>query len=208
MGGMGGTEGGTDGGTVGTAVAHGDAERATDATRWQRSEGRSTVAVPHRGLFNRNTSHAGWQPGPWHRQAGRLLAVDVRAWRAHEFVATPVEFVDGAGDGARACHERGHFVQWVGGNLWCVHPYPSLNNFFFLIHKPGQPVAGGVEGVEAGRRKRGVPGERGRVKFVDGPRIHAAKQGEWGDGWVSGAIASGAGGTEAWKPAAGVGINS
>ena len=86
--------------------------------------------------------------------------------------------------------------------LGLVRGYPSLNNFFFLIHKPGQPAAGGVEGVEAGRRKRGVPGERGGIRFVEGPRIHDGKQGEWGDGWVSGAIASGAGATKAWEPAA------
>lgn len=90
---------------------------------------------------------------------GRVTGcVAVRAWRAHELVATPVEFVDGSGDGARARHAP-HFVQWVGGNLWCVHPYPSLNIFFFS-NTQAEPGRGGWCGT--GGPKKAKEGGTGR----------------------------------------------
>ena len=124
MGGMGGTEGGTDGGTGGATVAHGDAERATDATRWPASGwGRRWrcrivayligIRATQGGSMGEGMGRGRLSPMAW--AGGSTASVAVRAWRAHELVATPVEFVDGRRQAGKARH-AGHFVTsgWVG----------------------------------------------------------------------------------------------
>lgn len=60
------------------------------------------------------------------------------------------------------------FVQWVGGNLWCVHPYPSLNNFFFSNTQAGPARRGWCGGCGGGKAKEGGTGREGWDKIRGG----------------------------------------
>ena len=162
-----------------------------------------------RGLLNRPTRHSAWQPMPM--PMWPVPAVAPPCVRAPRTNSTPTRSacVDEQREGRPTFS-----VEWA----WMpglVRGYPSLNNFFFLIHTRGAARGSGCDAAGAGLwcvgPPKGMPLEggwdRGGREFVRGGRIHAGKQGEWGDGWVSGAIAAAQVGPEGATPQRCVSIN-
>lgn len=144
----------------------------------------------HRGLFNRPTRHSAWQPLPWPTPVvPKPPPPCVRAPRTNSR-PTRCACVDGSDRG------NAYFsVEWA----WMpglVRGYPSLNNFFFLIHTRGPDGGGGcgVEGVGGWCVGPPIPmpleggGDRGGREFVRGGRIHDGKQGKGATGGCLGRL--------------------